>query len=98
MDQYKPLYLGKAIPADDPSKMTDFVSNKYNAFSIIYDACKEKSSEISDIKVVDNIGNSADTLSIQVSCSKDTMDYIKEATKDNGSVSIKNDVITAKGE
>ena len=42
-------------------------------------------------------GNTADTLSIQVSASKDTFDYIKEAVKDNGSVSIKNDVITAKG-
>ena len=99
MEQYKPLYMGKVVPADNPSKLTDFVANKYDAFSKIYDACKNKSEDILDIKIVDiaGTGNTADTLSIQVSASKDTFDYIKEAVKDNGSVSIKNDVITAKG-
>lgn len=99
MEKYKPEYMGKVIPADDPSKLTDFVANKYDAFSTIYDACKDQSEKISAIKVVENNGanTSPDVLSVKVTAGKDTFDYIKEATKDNGSIVIVNDVITAKG-
>lgn len=99
MEKYKPDYMGKVIPADDPSKLTDFVANKYDAFSKIYDVCKDQSDKISDIKVIEVTGNdiTADTLSVKVSAGKEAFDYIKEAVKDNGSIAIKNDVITAKG-
>ena len=50
MEKYKPGYLGKVIPADNPSKLTDFVTNQYDAFSKIYDTCKNQSENISDIK------------------------------------------------
>ena len=43
MDRYKPEYLGKVIPADDATKMYDFVKNKSDMFNDIYDACKENS-------------------------------------------------------
>lgn len=94
MERYKPEYIGKVISADDPSKLTDFVANKYSAFSTIYNACKDQSEHISTIAVVEN--NDTDTFSVKVSAGSDVLDYIKEATKDNGSIVMINDVITAK--
>lgn len=97
MEKYKPQYMGKVIPANDPSKLTDFVANKYDAFSKIYDVCKEQSPNIGDIKVVDLNNADNNTLAVKLSTNKNTVDHIKEATKDNGSVNIKDDVIMAKG-
>ena len=54
MEKYKPEYLGKVIPVDNPSKMTNFVENQYDSFSKMYEVCKDQSSNISDIKPVDN--------------------------------------------
>ena len=34
VEKYKPGYLGKVMPVDNPSKLTDFVTNKYDAFSM----------------------------------------------------------------
>lgn len=97
MEKYKPGYLGKCIPADDPPKLTDFVVNKYDAFSKVYDACKDQSERINDIKVVDSGNNSPDTLSVKISTNDDSVvDNIKEAVKDDDSVTVKDDVITAK--
>lgn len=95
MDNYKPGYLGKVIPADDPSKLTDFVTNKYDAFSKIYDACKDQSSNISDIKALPSENGSA-ALSVKVSTDSDTISAIKEVVKDDNTVNVDNNVITAK--
>ena len=92
MEKYKPEYLGKVIPADDQSKLTDFVTNKYDAFSKIYDVCKDQSEHINDISAVDN--NSTNSLSVKVSTDSSVMDSIKESTKDDKSVIIDNNVIT----
>lgn len=92
MEKYKPEYLGKVIPADDQSKLTDFVTNKYDAFSKIYDVCKDQSEHINDISAVDN--NSTNSLSVKVSTDSSVMDSIKELTKDDKSVIIDNNVIT----
>lgn len=94
MNKYKPEYLGKVIPADNPSKMNDFVENKYDAFSKVYDSCKEQSANISDIKPVEN--DSDNSLSVQIIAGPDTIESVKEATKDDDSITVKDGVITAK--
>lgn len=96
MNQYKPEYLGKAMPVDDTSKLTDFVANKYDSFSKIYDACKDQSEKISDIKTVENNSNDSSSLSIKVSADKDVIDNIKENVKDDEKVTVENDVVTAR--
>ena len=94
MEQYKPGFLGKVIPADDPKKLTDFVQNQYDAFSKIYDTVKEQSKDISDIKAVPTSDSS--TLAVKVDCSKDTMSKIKETASGSPDVQVKGDTITAK--
>lgn len=96
MEQYKPEYLGKVIPANDPAKLTEFCTSQYDAFTVVYDACKDKSSQISDIKVVETESSSPDSLSVKVTADPGTVDTIKQATKDNLNISIKGDIITAK--
>lgn len=93
MKKYKPQFLGKVIPADDSEKLTDFVTNKYDAFSKIYDVCKDQSEKITDIKSIDSNEKS---LSVKVSTDKESMDKIKESSSNNDSITINNDVITAK--
>lgn len=94
MERYKPGFLGKVIPADNPSKMTDFVTKKYDSFSKIYDTCKDQSDKIADVKTVET--NDDSSLSVKVSADKEVVEKLKEKTKDDKSVSVDNDVITAK--
>lgn len=94
MDKYKPGYLGKVIPADDPSKMTDFVENKYDSFSKVYEVCKDQSANISDIKPVDS--GSGETISVQIVASTETMELINEAAKNDDSVTVQGGVVIAK--
>lgn len=96
MDKYKPGYLGRVLPADDPSKLTDFVTNKYDAFSKVYDACKDQSENITDLKVVETDNVDTETLSVKISASEEAINTIKETTSSDESVTIENDVITAK--
>lgn len=96
MEKYKPEYLGKVIPADDPSKLTNFVTNQYDAFSKIYDACKNQSENISDIKVVDPGNADPNSLSVKVSADREVVESIKEIANDDESIVVNNDVITAK--
>lgn len=96
MEKYKPGYLGKVIPADDPAKLTEFVTKKYDSFSSIYDACKDQSGSISDVKPVDTGSSDPSSLSVKVSTDKETMDKIKEAAAGDDSVTVSGDTITAK--
>ena len=93
MEKYKPEYMGKVLPADDQNKLTDFVSNKYDAFSKAYDAVKENSDNIKDIAAV-NTG-ATDSFSMKITASSDTMEAIKN-TNMNPDVTITGDVVTAK--
>ena len=93
MDKYKPEYMGKVLPADDQNKLTDFVSNKYDAFSKAYDACKECSDKIKDVCAINN--NSTDSFSMKLSTGSDVIEQIKAANT-NPDISITGDVITAK--
>lgn len=96
MNQYKPEYLGKVIPADNPSKLTEFVTNKFDAFNKVYDACKKESANISDIKPVNNDNNSS--LSVKVSASEETLNNVREAVKDDASIKVEGGVLTANTE
>lgn len=93
MERYKPEYLGKVIPVDDTSKLTDFVTNKYDSFSKIYDTCKEQSQNISDIKVV---GSENDSLTVKLTCSQDTAEQIKKTALGDNTISIIGDIVTAR--
>lgn len=98
MKQYKPEYLGKVLPADNPSDMKKLLTNQYDAFSKIYDTCKGESEKIGDIKIVGpSEGDSDDTLKLKVSADKTSVDKITENAQKDGSVTVQNDVITAKG-
>jgi hypothetical protein len=92
MKKYKPEFLGKCLAVDDPSKMTNFLSNQYDSFSKIYDLCKNESDKIKDVKVVTD---NNEKLSLKVSTSLDTLNDIKQKVTDE-SISIDNDIITAK--
>lgn len=94
MRTYKPEYLGKVIPANDASKLTDFVTNRYDAFSKIYDTCKSSSEKIDDIKVVDT--SNSESLSVKISTDSSTLDNISKEAKKNESVSVTGDVIMAR--
>ena len=92
MNKYKPEYLGKVIPADDSCKLYEFMGNKYDAFSKIYDACKNYSEEISNIGVTNDDLNS---LSVQIVTDEKTIsEMVKKAELMNG-IKIQGDVIVA---
>lgn len=92
MNKYKPEYLGKIIPADDPSKMMDMLQNKFTLFSSIYDICKDLSESISDMKLIDN---SPDDLTVKIATDMGTIQQLQEKANDTG-VNINGDIITAK--
>lgn len=95
MNKYKPEYLGKVIPADNPGKLADFVTNKYDSFSKVYDACKNYSENINDIKSVDNETDNKNSISIKLNTDIETVEIIKKAIGTDSSINIKGDVITA---
>jgi hypothetical protein len=97
MDKYKPGYLGKVIPTDNQQKMTDFVTNKYDAFSKAYDTVKDQSDKISNVCTVETSNEDPNTLSIKVTTDSDTMEAIKSSIpEDDKSVSVVGDIVTAK--
>ena len=98
MKQYKPEFLGKVIPADDASGMRDFVQNKYDSFSKIYDTCKGESESISDIKPVDSSTADQTSLSVKISTDRETMDKIESKSKGDSSISVTDDVVSAVSE
>ena len=91
MKEYKPEYMGKVIPADDPAKLSDFVNNKYDAFSKVYDACKSQSENIKDITVVET--DDSNSLSVKVTADEETIDKIKDGAAED--VSVSGNVVTA---
>lgn len=95
MEKYKPGFLGKVIPADNTQKLTDFVTNKYDSFSKAYDTIKDQSENIKDVSVVETSNTDVNSLSIKVSTDNNTMEAIKESSKDDESININNDVVTA---
>ena len=92
MDRYKPEYLGKVIPADDATKMRDFVKTKSEMFNDIYDACKESSEKIDDISVVND---KDDSLSVKVSTDNDSLEAIRQEASSKESLTLQGNIITA---
>ena len=68
------------------------LQNKFEQFSSIYDTCKDMSTNISDIKVVDT---SPDLLSVKISTDMGTIALLQEKSAETG-VNINGDIITAK--
>lgn len=95
MDKYKPTYMGQVMPADDPSKLTDFVSNKYDSFSKAYDAVKDESEKINAVSAAGSADGSSE-FSMKVNADKETLDKIKEKVKDDDSVKVNGDTVTVK--
>ena len=95
MNKYKPEYLGKIIPVDEPSKLTDFVQHKFEAFSKIYEICKEQSDGISDISTVENPSTEPNSLSVKLTTTMDISAKIKENTLDDPSIKFNGYTITA---
>ena len=95
MEKYKPAYMGKVMPADDPVKLTDFVTNKYESFSACYDAVKEKSDKINDVSSVPTKDGDK-SFSMKVSTDSTTASEIQKGLSDNSSVSMNGDTLTAK--
>lgn len=93
MKKYKPEYLGKVIPADNPNKLSKFLTKKYDSFSKIYDTVKSESENIKDIKAIDD---ESDSLSVKLTCSKETASKIKDIANGADGVTVDNDVVTAK--
>jgi len=92
MEQYKPSFLGKCLPADDPVKMDDFINNKFDSFNAVYDACKSHAEDIKDVSVMETKGGDETSLSVKVNASENTMQSI--ASEDNN-VTVDNNVVTA---
>ena len=95
MKHYKPEYLGKVIPADNTTKLTDFVQNKFDSFNKIYDSCKADSEKIADIKTVDSSSSNASALSVKISADDSVIEQITNRVQDNESITNEGDVITA---
>ena len=93
MNKYKPEFLGRTIPADNESKLTEFVQQKYGAFNDIYDACKNYSDQISDIT---NVSNNSNDLSVKIICSAEVIEEIKKNNLNNDKLTVSLDIITAK--
>lgn len=92
MNKYKPEYLGKVLPVDDSSKLTDFVQNQYESFNDIYAVCKDQSDSISNIMRLDSGDGS---LSVKIDTDPESTRKIMEAVSESQTLSMSGNVITA---
>lgn len=94
MRRYKPEYLGRVITPDDSEKMTDFVQNKYDSFSKVYDTCKCDSERISDIQNIETPEKSKE-FSMRVVTDDETLKSITEKSREGVGISVNGNIITA---
>lgn len=90
MKKYKPSYLGKLMPVDDKDLMNDFIVNKYEAFTEIYDACKDSSEDISNMIVIES--EQKKCLKVKLFCEETTLEKIKSSKK---KIQLIEDIISA---
>lgn len=95
MKKYEPQFLGKVIPADDPSKLTEFCAHQYDSFHKIFNACKDQSEQIIDVHTVETKTSDPKSLSVLISADKDTVGQIVATAKGDPSISFNGNVITA---
>ena len=93
MKKYKPEFLGKVLPTENTTKMTEFVNNKYQSFCKIYDKCKDNCDKINDVKIIEKENEKKNELSIKISTNEDVLDNISKNI-DEENISIENDIIT----
>lgn len=91
MNEYKPEYLGRIIPADS-EKLLNLVKNNFEEFSLIYNGCKSYSKDIHDVQDVSKDGT---TLQIRVITDPSVMDAIKRDLENADNVTVENDIISA---
>jgi hypothetical protein len=94
MKKYKPEHLGKVMPSDPP-KLKGFLQDNYEQFSEVYDACKDSSDKINDLKLTESTDSS---ISVKVSTTKEGLDEITEkvTAKGDEDLSISGDTVTSK--
>lgn len=92
MNKYKPEYLGKVLP-EDKIEMSDFMQNKYDGFSKIYDVCKCESDKITDIKSIKTDSTNAKSYATKIVADADALKNICDNNKDS-SIKIVGDVIS----
>lgn len=80
------------MPVDNQTKLTDFVQNKYDAFSKIYEVCRDNSEAITDIVTVDS---DTSNLSIKLTTNRDTLDDISHKLEHDNSMMLQGDIINA---
>jgi hypothetical protein len=95
MKRYKPEFMGKILEPDNTTKMTDFVQNKYDSFSKIYESCRDQSEQINDIKNIDKDSSDKSELVVKISTDTETLEKISENIKDNEKIKLDNDIISA---
>ena len=95
VNNYKPEYLGKVLPSEQ-TDATEFMHNKFEPFSKIYDTCKAESSKIEDISNTSKSSDSSLSVKLVVNDSSALDNINKEAQKNNDSVQVNGDTITAK--
>lgn len=74
-------------------EMSDFMRNKYEGFSKIYDACKCESENISDIKSIKTDSSNAKSYATKIVADASTLKNICDNNKDS-SVKVDGDVIS----
>ena len=95
MEQYNPGLLGKIIPADNSSKMNDFMINKFDSFNKIYDICKTQSSSINDVKMIDNNSSDISSLSVKIETDMNTLGILKDSLS-NPDITMDSGILTAR--
>ena len=91
MKRYKPTYLGKVIP-DTSDKIKKFMTNKFDAFTEIYNACKNESENIFDF--IDVSTDDSESLSIKITTTDESFDNIKSCLGED--MIVDHNVITKK--
>ena len=92
MNKYKPEYLGKVLP-EDKIEISDFMQNKYDGFSKIYDVCKCESEKINDIKSIKPDSSNSKSYATKIVADASALKNICDNNKDS-SVKIDGDIIS----
>lgn len=78
------------MPVDNKDQMSDFIINKYEAFTEIYDACKDSSEDISNMIIVESEHKKC--LKVKLFCEENVLEKIKNSKK---KIQLIDDIISA---
>lgn len=77
MKPYKPQWMGSIAPFDDPVAMNDFLKNKFDAFSLIFDSVKQYAESVESISQAGTSEPGGSSFSIAITTTGDTLEMIK---------------------